>query len=161
MRALSVADPAPSAVLTGVNQAMLRSGVDRFCTVVYATLEPTADGVVRVAVGRAGHPAPLVVRADGTVEPCAPRGTLLGVFEDVACEEVKLELRPGDSIVVFTDGLTERGQWDGDPRELESLLASATPRSAERIAALLESMIAPGAAVDDVAVVVAHARDRS
>jgi len=159
MRALSVADPSPSAVLTGVNQAMLRSGVDRFCTVVYATLEPTADGV-RVSVGRAGHPAPLVVRADGTVDPCVPRGTLLGVFDDVACEEVKLELAPGDSIVIFTDGLTERGQWNGDPGELESLLASATPRSAERIAALLESMIDPGAAVDDVAVVVAHALER-
>jgi phosphoserine phosphatase RsbU/P len=156
LRALSVADPSPAAVLAGVNQAMLRSGADRFCTVVYATIEPAADGM-QLVVGRAGHPAPLVIRADGTVEACSPRGTLLGVFSDVGCEEAKVELAPGDSIVIFTDGLTERGQWKGDQAELETLLGSSGPRSAEDVADLLESMIDPTAAVDDVAIVVAHA----
>jgi GAF domain-containing protein len=158
LRALSVADPSPGAVLSGVNEAMLRSGADRFCTAVYATVDPVAEGV-RVTLGRAGHPAPLIVRANGTVEPCAPRGTLLGVFPDIACEEAKVELDPGDAIVMFTDGLTERGQWKGDPAELGSILASAGTRSAEDVAAMLESMLDPGAVFDDVAIMVAHAVD--
>jgi phosphoserine phosphatase RsbU/P len=158
LRALSVADPAPGAVLAGVNQAMLRSGADRFCTAIYATVDPVAEGI-RVTLGRAGHPAPLIVRSSGGVEPCAPRGTLLGVFPDIACEEAKLELEPGDAIVLFTDGLTERGQWKGDPAELESILATTGTRSAEDMAAMLESMLDPGSVHDDVAIMVGRALD--
>jgi sigma-B regulation protein RsbU (phosphoserine phosphatase) len=158
LRALSVADPAPGAVLAGVNKAMLRSGADRFCTAVYATVDPVAEGI-RVTLGRAGHPAPLIVRSSGTVEACAPRGRLLGVFPDIACEEAKLELDPGDAIVLFTDGLTERGQWKGDPAELESILASRGTGSAEDVAAMLESMLDPGSVHDDVAIMVARALD--
>jgi len=158
LRALSVADPSPGAVLAGVNQAMLRSGADRFCTAVYATVDPVAEGV-RVTLGRAGHPAPLIVRSSGTVEACAPRGTLLGVFPDIACEEAKLELDPGDTIVLFTDGLTERGQWKGDPAELEPILASMGTGSADGVAGMLESMLDPGSVHDYVAIMVARAVD--
>jgi sigma-B regulation protein RsbU (phosphoserine phosphatase) len=158
LRALSVADPAPGAVLTGVNEAMLRSDADRFCTAVYATIDPVAEGA-RVTLGRAGHPAPLIVRSNGAVEPCAPRGTLLGVFPDISCEEAKVELDPGDAIVLFTDGLTERGIWKGDPAELETILASTGTRSAEDVAAILESMLGTGPVHDDVAIMVARALD--
>ncbi len=58
----------PQAVLTELNEALLRERLGyRFCTVLYASLAPRDDGV-SVCVASGGHPLPLVVRTDGTVE---------------------------------------------------------------------------------------------
>ena len=78
----------------------------------------------------AGHNAPLVVRAvPGTTERLAPTAPILGVLADWAGSERRIDLVPGDVLVVYTDGLSET--TDGDDREFgEPGVAAAAARSA-------------------------------
>jgi serine phosphatase RsbU (regulator of sigma subunit) len=95
----------PKQVLRTVNEAILREG-ERFLTMCLLTLQPAGDRL-RARVCVAGHPLPMLVRATGEVEAIGRPGTLLGVIPDVDLFVVTFDVRPGDLIVLFTDGLTE------------------------------------------------------
>ena len=56
-----------------------------------------------------GHPPPVLLAADGTVKPLECTGTLLGVLEDPLVHDVEAVLAPGDTLLLYTDGLTEAG----------------------------------------------------
>lgn len=75
-----------------------------FVTAVLLILDP-ATGRVRFA--SAGHEAPLVARRDGALEPIEAVGTILGAFPDATFTEGVAELRAGDALVLYTDGVTE------------------------------------------------------
>jgi sigma-B regulation protein RsbU (phosphoserine phosphatase) len=149
------------AVLQALNDALVRQATtDRFCTAVYVRLEPGAHGV-HVTSSRAGHPYPLVVRADGTVEMLGDDvGMLLGVFEDVALSESSTLLAPGDALVAYTDGLVEARQDGGERYGVERLvaeLARTAGRPASYIAGRLEASVLAehrGLPEDDLAIVV-------
>jgi serine phosphatase RsbU (regulator of sigma subunit) len=116
---------------------------------------------VRVTASRAGHPHPLVVRADGAVEELGGAGRLLGIFDDPALNDVEVVLGPGDCLAVFTDGLTEARQGRVIMGEERLRIAAAGCRGlpAEECADLLlraASEFAGGALRDDVALVVAR-----
>lgn len=96
----------PEAVLRHLNTTMLRRTSDSFCTVVYGTLAQGEAGLT-VTLTSAGHPLPVLARADGTVEAAARPGTLIGVFDAIALRPVTTTLRPGDTLVLFTDGVTD------------------------------------------------------
>jgi len=64
-------------------------------------------GEARLRIASAGHPPPLVVRADGTLETVEVAGPLLGVVPNVTHSDVHVTLGPGDALVCFTDGVTE------------------------------------------------------
>jgi serine phosphatase RsbU (regulator of sigma subunit) len=53
---------------------------------------------------RAGHPAPVLVRSDGSLESLESEGCLLGVFDDAQFEARQISLEPGDRVVLYTDG---------------------------------------------------------
>jgi sigma-B regulation protein RsbU (phosphoserine phosphatase) len=72
-----------------------------------ARIRPGGDGM-RFTVSCAGHPAPLVYRPGRTVESTECEGTLLGVFGDPELTDRSIELSPGDSVVLYTDGVVER-----------------------------------------------------
>ena len=113
LRASGTAGGSPMDALENLNRVMLREDGERFCTVAFARLARNGSGFnLRVVCG--GHPAPMVVRTDGTVEPVGAPGSLLGVFEEVAFEERSTSLVPGDLAVFYTDGLI-------DPRAAEPL----------------------------------------
>ena len=103
-------------MLTALNEAMLRQlPEDRFCTAACARLEPLDEGPgVGVSISRAGHPPPLVVRADGSVEEVGPPGRALGVFPDAELKDTHMRLVPGETLVFYTDGVTEARAPDGD-----------------------------------------------
>jgi hypothetical protein len=116
IRAVTMRDDRPSEVLAGLNEAMLRQlPEDRFCTAACARLEPE-DGSpgVGLDVSRAGHPAPLLVGADGTVEEVSCPGRALGVFPDAELDDARMRLMPGETLVFYTDGVTEARAPDGD-----------------------------------------------
>ena len=97
----------PAAVLSQVNHAMLDQDFEgRFATAILARLELLDEGVA-VTIASAGHPAALIARADGHVGECAGRGTLLGVFSDPVIGEASTTLKPGETLVLYTDGLLE------------------------------------------------------
>ncbi|MBO4209757.1 GAF domain-containing SpoIIE family protein phosphatase, partial [Micromonospora echinofusca] len=67
MRALSLVEPEPLGLLRLLNESILSSGDGQFTTMVLGRIEPRPDGVA-LHVASGGHPAPIVLRADGTVE---------------------------------------------------------------------------------------------
>jgi len=160
IRAVAMREDEPSAVLAALNEAMLWQVDDgQFCTVACARLEPV-DGGCELGVARGGHPAPLVVRADGSVEVLAPPGRALGIFSDPGLEVQKVSLRPGDAVVFYTDGIVEArgpdGSFFGEER-LRALLRSCAGLSAPTIAQRLRDVTleyGEGNARDDLAVLV-------
>jgi sigma-B regulation protein RsbU (phosphoserine phosphatase) len=104
----------PSLILAALNQALLDWFTDdpRFLTAIYATARPTVAGA-SVQISSAGHPLALVRRADGRVQTFGRPGTLLGLLPDPELRDSQTSLRTGDSLILFTDGVTEaRGQID-------------------------------------------------
>jgi serine phosphatase RsbU (regulator of sigma subunit) len=128
-----------------------------FCTLCLARITPTATGA-KVDIVSAGHPLPFLVRADGTVVEIGTPGSLLGVLGDIESVEENVELGPGDAVVLFTDGVTERRQQrrffqDQLPATLQAATALPAAELAEHVerAALSFAAAAPD---DDMAVVV-------
>ena len=79
---------------------------ERFSTVLYGIVAINA-GDVRVDLASGGHPGPVIVRADGTTEMPELTGSLLGVLPKVVVDRRHIHLRPGDELVLVTDGATE------------------------------------------------------
>jgi sigma-B regulation protein RsbU (phosphoserine phosphatase) len=98
----------PSVILAGLNRALLDwlTADPRFLTAIYATVWLIATGV-SVQISSAGHPLALVRRADGRVREFGRPGTLLGLLPVPELSDSRGLLRPGDSLVLFTDGITE------------------------------------------------------
>ena len=165
IRAAAQHTPRPRAVLSELNEALLRAQLGyRFCTVLYASLTPR-DGSVSARVATGGHPLPLVVRAGGAVEIAGSPGTLLGILDDPEISESHVELGPGDALVLVTDGVTEATPADraSGPGRLVAVLAERAGASAAAIAAAVEREALEsqgGTARDDVAVLVARVMDR-
>ncbi|MGI5119472.1 SpoIIE family protein phosphatase [Marinactinospora thermotolerans] len=100
----------PAAVLATLNTALhdrYTSGEPRYCTAVFGVLQPDGDGFdVRVASG--GHPPAVITRADGGAEFLdTPGGMLVGILPDAPFVGAHNRLEPGDSLLLYTDGLTE------------------------------------------------------
>ncbi|MEU5716049.1 SpoIIE family protein phosphatase [Streptomyces sp. NPDC020403] len=97
------------AVLERLNAAILDEGArSRFLTLLYGELWPQEDGSALLKVVCAGHPLPLRLRQDGSVEAAAEPQPLLGVIEDLELYEEEVVLEPGDVLLCVTDGVTER-----------------------------------------------------
>ena len=165
IRAVTMSNDLPSAILSGLNEAMVRQlPEDRFCTAACARLEPLDDDPgVGVDVSRAGHPPPLVVRADGTVEEISCPGRALGVFPDAELGDTHMRLMPGETMVFYTDGVTEARSPDGSffgEERLRRFVAAHADEHAADLAAELKSAVLKfqeGYARDDLALLVIRA----
>jgi serine phosphatase RsbU (regulator of sigma subunit) len=112
-----------------------------------------------VGVASGGHPLPMLVRPDGSVEAVGEPGTLLGVLPDPNLEDRSLVLSPGDALVFYTDGVIEgRGaEVLLDEDGLRELLAGCAGAGADAIAARVEEAavsVQGGRPRDDIAVLV-------
>ncbi|MEV5885226.1 SpoIIE family protein phosphatase [Streptomyces sp. NPDC052020] len=112
LRAAAHHDPEPQAVLTTLNAVLheeyTASGDPRYCTCVFGVLEPAADGGMSVRLGSGGHPPALVLRADGRTEFLpTPGGMLVGALPAVTFATATTTLAPGETLLLYTDGLTE------------------------------------------------------
>ena len=158
IRAAAARLSSPSDVLEALNEALLRHGNDRFCTVVSARLRETS-GRWNLKVCSGGHPLPLLIRGATSPVPVGAHGALLGVVDAPALHDREMALRPGDQVVFFTDGVTEgrRGnEFYGDER-LQA--AAAGHDSAEAVAdRILNDVLQfqEGVSADDIAIVVLH-----
>ena len=98
------------AALRRLNRALLEyPASSRFCTIALTRLERDGDRLVaRLCLG--GHPEPVLLRADGRTELVGAPGDLLGVLDENELElhETEVSLEVGDSLVLYTDGVTER-----------------------------------------------------
>jgi serine phosphatase RsbU (regulator of sigma subunit) len=144
LRALAIQGHQPAVILGWLNETMTRQSRDeeRFCTVAYARLVPTAGGL-RVTVCSGGHPLPMIVRANGRVSPVGAAGGLIGLFPDVRLLEETTELLSGDALVLYTDGVTEAHQGSeqfGEER-LAQVLAAHAGADAEEMASAIEQAV--------------------
>jgi PAS domain S-box-containing protein len=160
LRAAAMRERVPSRSLAVLNEALLRQRDDRrFCTVAYAYIEQLDHGA-RVGLSTGGHPLPLLLRADGTVEQVGRPGTLLGIVPDPDLEDHTVMLEPGDALVFYTDGVIEqRASSNGvlDERRLSELVATCTGRDPDAIASRIEEaavLSQNGRPRDDIAVLV-------
>jgi len=152
-------------LLRELNHAMLRSGRSTFCTVCYATLRPTTEGV-RLEVTSGGHPLPIVCRRDGSVEPVGEPGTLVGMLDSLKVRPVSTVLRPGDCLVLYTDGVTDvRPPHEIDAELLRRFVGEACRRAtdaddvAERLRERIEEVLPLARRDDDIALMVVRIRD--
>jgi len=129
-----------------------------FATLFYGVFEPSG----RVTYVNAGHNPPLVLRSEGKIERLWEGGTVLGMFSGRAYEQGRIATRPGDCIVMYTDGLTEAFHEDepfGEERVIE-VMRRAASAPARVLATMLvteaNSFSGPAALTDDMTVVVAR-----
>jgi PAS domain S-box-containing protein len=153
----------PSHILSLLNEALLRqrTGAD-FCTVALGRFDVRPDGAILV-LASGGHPLPLLLTAGGEVRPVGRPGSLLGVLEDPDLRDEAHELDPGDTVVFYTDGVTEAGAPRRilDPDALESLVASCHGLEPAALASRIErsAVEATGGDLrDDIAILVARVR---
>ncbi|WP_244336226.1 GAF domain-containing SpoIIE family protein phosphatase [Streptomyces seoulensis] len=146
-RAVAPLLPGPQAVVEAVNRALCdRPGSHGtgFVTLVYGQFTPTPDGL-DIELIRAGHTAPLVLDAGHAVHTVEASGLLLGVASDPQVSPRRLRLRPQESLLLYTDGLTEAraadGEQFGEERVARALgAATRTPAARQLIDALTDAV---------------------
>jgi sigma-B regulation protein RsbU (phosphoserine phosphatase) len=161
LRAAAAYDPDPGTALATLNGALheaYQRDCGSFCSAIVGLLTPDGDGF-RLDFANGGHPEPLLLRADGTAAyQLAPRGLVPGILEGVTYTTATLGLRPGDTLVLYTDGLTEARPGAGRARYGDdALLAFAgglSPTTATAAVAALSGLIDSfaGGVTDDTAI---------
>ncbi len=154
LRSLAGTVRPPAEVLRTLNDAMLRQDLDgRFITLLYALVEVGSEEA-RVTVACAGHPPATTVSIDGEPTMVTASGDLLGVWPDIRLAEEEVRLRPGEGLVLYTDGVTDQGPGAGGSVE-RALGRLTSDRSAEALAEALRAEAGrwTGAARDDVAII--------
>jgi sigma-B regulation protein RsbU (phosphoserine phosphatase) len=160
IRTTAFSGRSPASALMRANQLILKdSQAEMFLTAVYAVLELDTG---RLIYANAGHNRPLWRHAaDGRVTELDQRGIVLGAFEEIRLEEQRLDLAPGDALILYTDGVTEALNGDGEEfgeDRLAAVIAASRDASAdETIGAICGALAAfTGGAepADDVTVVV-------
>ncbi|HEX6346477.1 PP2C family protein-serine/threonine phosphatase [Umezawaea sp.] len=160
LRAAAVHDSDPRAVLRTLDTVLRQEDGRRFCTVVFGVLTRTADGCT-VALAGGGHPPALLLRADGTAHPQdLVGGQLVGVLPDARFVARTVTLGPGDTLLFYTDGLTEariaadRSRY-GDEALLDFAAAIAPMGSADTVKAVRGLLTGFGTGLDDDTAVLA------
>jgi phosphoserine phosphatase RsbU/P len=157
LRAAAVHDPDPVAVLRTLDTVLRQQHAvadGRFCTVLAGLLTPSGAGCsVKLAGG--GHPAALLLRADGGTEfRPTPGGQLVGLLPSAHFAATTVPLGPGDTLLLYTDGPTEM-RVDGDRNRfgeeaLAELLAGSAPTTAHAVVEQLRTLLAgAGDRLDD------------
>jgi sigma-B regulation protein RsbU (phosphoserine phosphatase) len=164
LRAAMMSRPEPSMALRALNEVLLVEHVDRFCTVALLRISLRGDGChITLSVG--GHPLPLLRTPGYPPTTVGTPGTLLGVLPETELTDTELELRRGEALVLFTDGVTE-GRRDrafyGEER-LAAAIAAGPVESQPLADHLLVDLLSFQRQVpaDDIALVVLQPQDES
>ena len=155
-RSLAREHPEPADFLASVNDIVVDEiAAGKFITMIYFVVD-AANG--SVTVGCAGHPAPLLVAPDGTVEEVRVSGLALGVEPGQTYEESSATVQRGGALVVYTDGVIEArrdGEFYGVGRLIDVVGASLRRPAAEIARTVMDDCRAfAGELADDCALVV-------
>ncbi len=163
LRAVAFRGDKPSMVLSSLNGAMLRQDAgNQFCTAICARLEPEEceGAAVKLTLARGGHPPPLLMHGDGFVEELGEPGRAIGIFKELELDDLTLRLEPGDTLVLYTDGVTEarspEGAFFGEDR-LKNLVQNCSGLDAAAVSGNIRDAVLDhrgGSPGDDVAVLV-------
>lgn len=155
----------PAEILHHLNTLMIEElRTESYFTMVYADLD-FLTGALRLV--QAGHPHPVLQRADGRIESIGRGGLPVGVFSHAAYEEVQLVLDPGDRLFISSDGLSESENARGEPLGEDGLHAILRTNATLRGDSLLESICwsaahyAGGQRNDDISAVLIERRQEA
>lgn len=161
VRAFALSDRPPDEVMSGTNHLLMDLDPGLFASCCYVRLDPVT-GLARIA--RAGHPPPLLRRADGSTRLLdVPGGVVLGVTGDIRYPVTEVRIEPGAVLALYTDGLVERPGVDIE--EGIDVLRTALARAAlpgTRLSALADWLTASARESvdrpDDIALLLAQRR---
>jgi phosphoserine phosphatase RsbU/P len=146
--------------LAAVNALFLASTApEHYATLFFASYD---DARRRLLYANCGHNPPLVVRANGSCERLPPTAPVVGMMADWSCEAAEVELGRGDTLVVFSDGVTEASGPGGEEFGEERLLETVRARRKSPVASLPDAIVDSVEAfagphhVDDLTLVVAR-----
>ncbi len=128
VRALAVSEQSSRDVLPQLNSILLSSDTDRFCTLVILRLRRAEQGW-KVTSSSGGHPLPLLLRAGSPPVTVGEPGMIVGAFETAHFVETTIFLGEGESLFLYTDGVTEAGRagdFFGEEGLIDALAAPAT-----------------------------------
>ncbi|HEY7830975.1 MAG TPA: SpoIIE family protein phosphatase [Solirubrobacteraceae bacterium] len=140
LRAAAMSGQSPAGMLSTLHEA-LRSqpqGTD-LCTVCLVMLERESEDV-KLTVALAGHPAPLLIDREGNVKEIGRYGTLLGVIDPVRIEQREVFLEAGETLLLYTDGVSEAGAPNSPlgERRLHELCANAPSMTLQKLLEQIE-----------------------
>jgi integral membrane sensor domain MASE1 len=143
IREAAVDESRPSAVLARLNAAIRRQRpANEFCTAAFLELR-VRDGGADLVFATGGHPLPVLLRAGETAETVGHHGIALGIRPDPELTDERIELRPGDALLVYTDGLTDcfaPARMLG-PEDIASIVSRFDGQPAEAIARGVEAAV--------------------
>jgi serine phosphatase RsbU (regulator of sigma subunit) len=167
IRADAMRESSPADVLGGLNAALLaqRPYSERFLTAAYVMLFPRRGGA-EVLLASAGHAPALLRDAGGAVRAVGRQGLPLGLFDRPDLNDTHLSLKCGDTLLLYTDGVTEarRGREQYGEERLRDLFAEAARLSAHDIAHAVEKDVLAftgGPHTDDIAILALRVADSS
>jgi serine phosphatase RsbU (regulator of sigma subunit) len=161
LRTAVLANADPPASLELLNAAMLATDGTRFVTILHGLMSVEEDGVrIRLACG--GHPQPLVLRSDGQVETVKAYGTLVGMLPGVRFGASDIYLAPGETLLMYTDGITEArvGNELLGPERLIAMFADCRGMPAQSVTERVEQFVLEylnGRPHDDLAILALRA----
>jgi sigma-B regulation protein RsbU (phosphoserine phosphatase) len=149
-------------VLRAVNRTFFDStATSRYATLFFGIYDETTS---RLRYANCGHPPPVLMGPDGAIGRLLPTGTVIGLFEEWDCRIQEIDLKPGDTLVMFTDGVAEAFNADfeefGEERIVDLIRARAELPAVTMVEALVEAVQRHSgpAQSDDFTVVVARGR---
>jgi PAS domain S-box-containing protein len=156
LRAAALEETPPSGALQRLNTAMLYDETSQFATVALAYLALAPDGAIAVRVALAGHPAPVILRGDGSVDLAGRFGTMAGLRHDPQLHDLDVRLGAGDVLLLYTDGVIEAGSRRAPFGEdgLAKVLAGLAGQSPQAVVDAVERAVVaaqPGDPRDDIA----------
>ncbi|HEX3472313.1 MAG TPA: SpoIIE family protein phosphatase [Silvibacterium sp.] len=158
----SLARDEPQTFLQCVNQLFYENTVDSaYATVIFAEY----DGIARrLRYANCGHLSALLLHCDGSLERLQSTGTVLGLFKDWDSPTVECQLSPGDIFALYTDGVTESFNPDGEEFGEDRLVDALKRHSEQSARAIVASVVAdvqrfsPEEQHDDITLIVAKCR---
>lgn len=162
LRTAVLVEDDPARTLAVLNDTMLAVDGSKFVSVVHGRLRCGSDGAVTVDLAGGGHPPPLLLRTDGTVVPVEAPGMIVGMLREARFRTVTLTLAPGESLLLYTDGVTEArvGDQQLGAVRLAAMLRDCRGMSAQAITERLEQMVLDylaGGPHDDIALLAIRA----
>jgi sigma-B regulation protein RsbU (phosphoserine phosphatase) len=126
-----------------------------FCTALYCVLDIAS---LALDFCRAGHPEPVIFHTDGSCGRLASPGILLGIVEEEKFESRRVQMRPGDRLVLYTDGAQDTIEADQGKPTFETVLArlAGLPRNEMllKLTATIDAACAKKPQADDITVMV-------
>lgn len=149
------------AVMARLNRlTTVNSLSNRFVTLFLCVIDPATGELTYCS---AGHNPPMLIRANGGIEALDESGIVLGILQDAAYEQVRCRMEPGDTLVIFSDGVTEATNPQGeefDEKRLCELLRSTRGQPAQAILETISGAVSAWAGgappADDITLIVAR-----